>query len=248
MRALTSLLFVLWMYGWMALLGILFLPALLLPRWAVLIGIRLFARMVRLGLRLICGVKTEIRGLEHMPAGPVLYAGKHQCMYDVFIPFLLMKDPAIIMKRELLWYPVLGWYALKAAMIPIDRAGTTKTLKSMVAEAKKRTDQYRQIVIFPEGTRKAPGAPPDYHAAGIAALAKAIEAPVVPVATNAGLCWPAHGLMRRPGRVVYEILPPLPAGLPRKDLMARLQDALEPATEALVKEGLAVQGRTLPGG
>ncbi|MEZ5946119.1 MAG: lysophospholipid acyltransferase family protein [Hyphomonas sp.] len=248
MRFVTSLLFVIWMYGWMGLLGILFLPALLLPRAAVLFGIRTFTRMVRIGLKLICGIDTEIRGLEHMPTGPVIYAGKHQCMYDVFIPFLVMKDPAIIMKRELLWYPVLGWYALKAAMIPIDRAGTTKTLKAMVAEAKKRAEAYRQIVIFPEGTRRAPGAPADYHAAGIAALAKAIEAPVVPVATNAGLCWPGRGLMRRPGRVVYEILPPLPAGLPRKDLMARLEAALEPATEALVKEGLAVQGRDLPTG
>ena len=130
-------------------------------------------------------------------------------------------------KKELLWYPFLGWYALKAAMIPIDRAGTTKTLKAMVAEAKKRAENYRQIVIFPEGTRKAPGAPPDYHAAGISALAKAIEAPIVPVATNAGLCWPGRGLLRQPGKVVYEILPPIPGGLPRRDMMARLQGELD---------------------
>jgi 1-acyl-sn-glycerol-3-phosphate acyltransferase len=116
----------------------------------------------------------------------------------------------------------------------------------MVGEAKKRAENYRQIVIFPEGTRKAPGAPPEYHAAGISALAKAIEAPIVPVATNAGLCWPGRGFLRRPGKIVYQILPPIPGGLPRRDMMARLQGELEPATDALVKEGLAVQGRELP--
>ncbi|MGB2178542.1 lysophospholipid acyltransferase family protein [Hyphomonas sp.] len=246
MRVFTSLLFVVWLYLWMAILGILFLPALILPRWATIFGIRTYTRIVRLGLRLICGISTEIRGRENMPEGPVLYAGKHQCMYDVFIPFLVMRDPAIIMKKELLWYPFLGWYALKAAMIPIDRAGTTKTLKAMVGEAKIRAENYRQIVIFPEGTRKAPGAPPEYHAAGISALAKAIEAPIVPVATNAGLCWPGRGFLRRPGKIIYQILPPIPAGLPRKEMMAKLQGELEPATDALVKEGLAVQGRELP--
>ena len=246
MRVVTSLLFVIWMYLWMAVLGLLFLPALVLPRPATLLGIRVFTRVVGVGLRLICGISTEIRGREHMPEGPVIYAGKHQCMYDVFIPFLVMRDPAIIMKKELLWYPFLGWYALKAAMIPIDRAGTTKTLKAMVAAAKERADNYRQIVIFPEGTRKAPGAPPDYHAAGLSALAKAIEAPIVPVATNAGLCWPGRGLLRRKGKIVYQILPPIPAGLPRRDLMTRLQAELEAGTDALVKEGLAVQGRELP--
>ena len=245
MRAITSLLFVLWLYLWMALLGILFLPALILPRPAIVFGIRLYTRIVGAGLRGICGATTEIRGLENMPSGTVLYAAKHQCMYDVFIPFLVMKDPAIVLKKELLWYPFLGWYAMKDAMIAIDRAGTTRTLKSMVAAAKDRADNYRQIVIFPEGTRKPPGAPAEYHAAGISALAKAIEAPIVPVATNAGLCWPGRGFLRRPGKIVYQILPPIPAGLPRKELMARLEAALEPATEALVKEGLAVQGRDM---
>jgi 1-acyl-sn-glycerol-3-phosphate acyltransferase len=246
MRVITSLLFVAWLYLSMAIMGLVFLPFLVLPRSATMFGIRVFTRVVTLGLRLICGIRTEIRGREHMPEGPVIYAGKHQCMYDIFIPFLVLRDPAIIMKKELLWYPFLGWYALKSEMIPIDRAGTTKTLKAMVVEVKKRAANYRQIVIFPEGTRRAPGAPVAYQAAGLSAIAKAVEAPIVPVATNAGLCWPGRGFMRRPGTIVYEILPPIPAGLPRKELMARLEAALEPATDALVAEGLAVQGRELP--
>lgn len=236
-----SILFVIWMYGLMALLGILFLPALILPKSVTFWAISLYARGLIFGLRVICGIEVEIRGRQHMPRGTVLYAGKHNCMLDVFIPFLVMPAPAIILKQELLWYPFLGWYALKTAMIPIDRAGNTRTLKKMVAAAKVRAEDGRQIVIFPEGTRTEPGAPPAYHAAGISGLAKAIEAPIVPVATNAGLCWPGRGLRRSKGRIVYEILPPIPAGLPRKELMARLQADLESASDALVAEGRDVQ-------
>lgn len=236
-----SILFVVWMYGLMALLGILFLPALILPKSVTFWAISLYARGLIFGLRVICGIEVEIRGRQHMPRGTVLYAGKHNCMLDVFIPFLVMPAPAIILKQELLWYPFLGWYALKTAMIPIDRAGNTRTLKKMVAAAKVRAEDGRQIVIFPEGTRTEPGAPPAYHAAGISGLAKAIEAPIVPVATNAGLCWPGRGLKRSKGRIVYEILPPIPAGLPRKELMVRLQADLESASDALVAEGRDVQ-------
>jgi len=241
MMMFRSILFVIWMYGLMALLGILFLPALILPKSVTFWAISLYARGLIFGLRVICGIEVEIRGRQHMPRGTVLYAGKHNCMLDVFIPFLVMPAPAIILKQELLWYPFLGWYALKTAMIPIDRAGNTRTLKKMVAAAKVRAEDGRQIVIFPEGTRTEPGAPPAYHAAGISGLAKAIEAPIVPVATNAGLCWPGRGLRRSKGRIVYEILPPIPAGLPRKELMARLQADLESASDALVAEGRDVQ-------
>lgn len=243
MMMFRSILFVIWMYGLMAVLGLLLLPVLLLPKAATFWGISVYARGLIWGLRVICGIEVEIRGRQNMPRGTVLYAGKHNCMLDVFIPFLVTPAPAIILKQELLWYPFLGWYALKAAMIPIDRAGNTRTLKKMVAEAKLRAEAGRQIVIFPEGTRTVPGSPPAYHAAGISALAKAIEAPIVPVATNAGLCWPGRGLKRRRGKIVYEILPPIPAGLPRRDLMTRLQSELESASDALVAEGRSVQDR-----
>lgn len=228
----------------MAVIGIGALPTLLLPRRFALGAIRLYASTVRLGLRLICGVKVELRGREHIPEGPVLVAGKHQAMLDVFIPFLLFSDPAIIMKRELLWYPALGWYALKARMIPIDRAGNAKTLKAMLKEAKGRTGDGRQVVIYPEGTRLPAGAAPDYKAAGVTALYNALDVPVLPIATNSGLCWKPRGLTRRPGLVVYEALPTIPAGLNRKDMFARMQEELETASDRLLEEGLKAQGRT----
>jgi 1-acyl-sn-glycerol-3-phosphate acyltransferase len=243
MMMFRSILFVIWMYGLMAVLGLLALPALLLPKSVTFWAISLYARGLIWGLKVICGIRVEIRGRQNMPRGTVLYAGKHNCMLDVFIPFLVMSAPAIILKQELLWYPFLGWYALKAAMIPIDRAGNTRTLKKMVAAARERAEDGRQIVIFPEGTRTVPGAEPAYHAAGISALAKGIEAPILPVATNAGLCWPGRGVKRSKGTIIYEILPPIPAGLPRKELMSRLQSELETASDALVAEGRTVQGR-----
>ncbi|MDF2374532.1 MAG: lysophospholipid acyltransferase family protein [Hyphomonas sp.] len=243
MMMFRSILFVIWMYGLMAVLGLLALPALLLPKSVTFWAISLYARGLIWGLKVICGIRVEIRGRQNMPRGTVLYAGKHNCMLDVFIPFLVMSAPAIILKQELLWYPFLGWYALKAAMIPIDRAGNTRTLKKMVAAARERAEDGRQIVIFPEGTRTVPGAEPAYHAAGISALAKGIEAPILPVATNAGLCWPGRGVKRSKGTIIYEILPPIPAGLPRKELMRRLQSELETASDALVAEGRTVQGR-----
>lgn len=244
MRRLRSLLFLIWMYGLLVVMGTLWLPSLLLPRRVFLWGIRLYTHLVRWGLRTICGVRTEIRGLEHLPAGPVLYAAKHQCMWDVFVPFLVLDDPVITMKRELLWYPFFGWYALKARMIAIDRAGTSRTIKKMLAAAEKRARDRRQFVIFPEGTRHKPGVTAGYFSAGTGALYKQLGVPVVPVATNSGLCWPDRGIDRTPGTIVFELLPSIPPGLERKTLMSRLEGAIEPASARLLEEGLAVQGRT----
>lgn len=243
MNTLRSLVFAAWMYGLLVVMGTLWLPSLLMPRGVLLFGMRLYVRLVRAGLHGICGVRTELRGLEHLPDGPVLYAGKHQCMWDVYVPFLMRPDPAIILKRELLWYPFFGWYALKLKMLPIDRAGAARTLKSMVAAAKARVAAGRDILIFPEGTRRSPGADPAYQAAGVSALYRDLGVPCVPVATNSGLCWPGRGLTRRPGVIVYEVLPAIPPGLDRKAFLAHLKDELEPASQALLAEGLAVQGR-----
>ena len=149
------------------------------------------------------------------------------------------------MKRELLWYPVLGWYALKTRMMAIDRDGGARTMKKMLSAAKRRvSDEGRQMLIYPEGTRRPPGAPPSYKPAGIRAFYKTLNVPMVPLATNAGLCWPAKGLTRRPGRVVYEVLPALPADLNPKAMLGELETVLEAACDRLLDEGLAAQDRT----
>lgn len=241
---LASLLFVVWMYGGMLLIGLVFLPTLLFPGRAPAVAAIVWAHQMRLGLRLFLGIRLELRGREHFPESPVLIAGKHHAMLDTLMPFLLRGTrPVVVLKRELLKLPVFGWYAARLGCIAIDREASLSALKQMSADAEAARAKGRDVFIYPEGTRQDPGAAPDYKP-GVAALYKAFDCPCVPVATNAGLCWPAHGLRRRKGVIVYEALPPIPPGLPRREFMARLQGELEAASERLLDEGLAAQGRT----
>ena len=230
------------MYGWGIVLGIVCLPLLLFGQKAAAFCTRLWSRLMRFGIWWICGVKLELRGKENLPDGAYICAGKHQSTMDVIISVLLVPEPASIMKRELLWYPIFGWYAWLGKNIPIDRGGMASTVKKMQALAKVRVDEGRQIMIFPEGTRRAPGAEPDYKS-GVFGLYKKLGVPVAPVATNSGLCW-HRGFKVRPGTIVYEALPAIPPGLDRKELMGRLETELEVASERLLDEGLRVQGRT----
>lgn len=234
MQTLRSLLFTLWLYLSMAIFAVGLSPALLMPHAAAMGVIRLWAKFVLFGLRWIAGVTVEFRGLEHRPTGPALIAAKHQGMLDVVVPFVMLDDPCMVMKKELLPLPFFGWFAWKTRMIPVDRQAHAKALKDMVRNARARLVEGRQIVIFPEGTRGLPGAAPDYKP-GVAAIYRDLDAPCWPVATNSGVHWPAHGFRRYPGVVVFEFLPPIPAGLKRAEFMKRLEDSVETASAALLE-------------
>lgn len=240
--ALRSFLFSTWLYGWGIILGLGCLPLLLFGQKGVLTAIRLWANFTRFGARWLAGVRIELRGQEHLPEGGMICAGKHQSTMDVIVSFLIVPQPAAIMKRELLGYPIFGWYALLGKNIPIDRGGTVSTVRKMQALAKVRAEEGRQIMIFPEGTRRAPGAPADYKS-GVYGLYSKLDVPLVPIATNSGLCW-HRGFGIRPGLIVYEVLPPLEPGLDRSTLMSRLEGELEAACDRLLDEGLKAQGRT----
>lgn len=233
MIVLRSLGFTLWLYLSMPLFAVGLSPALLAPHRYAMGVIKLWARFVLFGLRWIAGVRVEFRGLEHRPVGPALVAGKHQGMLDVVVPFALLADPCIVMKKELMPLPFFGWFAWKTKMIAVDRSAHAKALKDMVKQARARRDEGRQIVIFPEGTRKPPGAEPDYKP-GIAALYRDLDCPCWPLATNSGVHWPAHGFIRRPGVVVFEFLPPIAPGLKRTEFMTELETRLEAASTALL--------------
>jgi len=187
-------------------------------------------------LGVICGTRMEVRGLENIPKGAVLVASKHQSTWDTFALLPLFDDPAMVLKRELVFIPLFGWFIPKFRMIPIERSSGAATLKAMVARAKEAAAMGRQIVIFPEGTRRPPDAPPDYKP-GAAALYLQLDLPCLPIALNSGVFWPRRKFLRYPGTIVIEFLPVIEAGLKRREFSQRLEAAIEPATARLVREG-----------
>ncbi len=233
MITLRSLVFVLWLYLSMALFAVGLSPALLGPHAIAMGVVRGWARFVLFGLRRIAGVRVELRGLEHRPAGAALVAAKHQGMLDVVALLAVLPDACFVLKKELMPVPFFGWFAWKTRMIAVDRSGHAKALKGMARQARARLAEARQIVIFPEGTRTVPGQPGDYKP-GVAAIYRDLDGPCWPVATNSGVCWPAHGFRRTPGVVVFEFLPPIPAGLKRAEFMARLESDIETASTRLL--------------
>lgn len=212
---------------------LLILPLVLTPRIWMVRSWRPWSQVVMWLLRVICGIKVEFRGRQYMPAKRALIAPKHQCMFDVFAQFSVLPDSCFVTKQELMWIPFFGWYAMKARMISVDRSGQAAALRKMVADAKDRFTDERQLVIFPEGHRGEPGVAGDYKP-GIAALYRELDVAVYPIATNAGVHWPAHGITRRPGTIVYEYLEPIPPGLKRAEFMRILQDRIETASMALL--------------
>lgn len=197
-------------------------------------------------LRVIVGIRVEIRGLENIPDGPLLIGSKHQSAWETFALLPLFSDPAFILKRELMRIPLFGWYAAKARMIPIDRASGSSALKDMTRIAKSEIGQGRQILIFPEGTRRPAGAPPAYKF-GVAHLYSSLRVPCLPIALNSGLYWPRRAMFGlRAGTIRVEILPALPAGLRHAEFMRRLQDDIETASDRLLLEGCAELGEAPP--
>lgn len=230
-----SWLFAVWLYGLTVLMILAALPLFLLPRGAIRWTMRQHARVIAFGLRWIVGARLEFRGIEHAPRGRALVAGKHQSMLDTIAPFLVLPDPCFPMKAELTRLPLYGWVAAKTRMITVDREAGAAALRHLVVDARDRLADGRQVLIFPEGTRREPGAPPDYKP-GVAALYRELDGPCHLLATNSGGCWPPHGLLKRPGVIVFEFLPPIPAGLKRGEFMRTLEERLETASAALPRE------------
>jgi 1-acyl-sn-glycerol-3-phosphate acyltransferase len=210
-------------------------PLLFAPRRWAMAALAVHGRFELWLLKAIVGTKLEVRGQEKLPKGACLVAAKHQSAWETFGLIPLFRDPALLMKRELFWIPFHGWFSYKFDMIPVDRDKGPTALRRMLREAKKRIADGREIIIFPEGTRRAPGAPPDYKT-GVALLYEALGVPCLPLALNSGLFWPRRSLTRKPGTIVVEFLDPIPPGLPKAEFLARLEDAIEAASNRLLAE------------
>ena len=187
-------------------------------------------------LRVVCGIKVEWHGLENIPKGAFLVAAKHQSAWETFALLPLFPMPTAIVKRELLRIPWFGWHLWKCGMIAVDRSAGRDALAGVIAGTRAALAQGRQVIIFPEGTRRPPGAEPDYKL-GIVQVYAAVGAPCLPIALNSGLFWPRRKFVRYPGTVRVEILDPLPANLPKREFFARLRHDIEAATARLVAEG-----------
>ena len=208
---------------------------LLAPRGWAMAGLKLHARIAVWLLEAIVGTKMEVRGRENLPDGPVLVVAKHQSTWDTFALIPLFTDPAIVLKDELKWIPFYGWFCVKFRHILVRRDKAAVALKALISDAKERVAEGRQVLIFPEGTRTEPGAPPDYKP-GYVALYDALSVPAIPVALNSGLFWPRRKLMRYPGTIVVSFLPAVPPGLPRKIAKEHIEAAIERESSILIAE------------
>lgn len=232
-----SALFFAWFIVLSVVVHIVFLPTLIMPRRAAVFAAHTWCAGVLWGLKAIAGLDYEVRGT--MPPRGSLIASKHMTMWDTVALFYVLGDPVFVLKRELMRVPFYGWYARRVGMIAIDRAAAGAALRAMTKAARRALSAKLSIIVFPEGTRKKIGAPPDYKS-GIAALYQRLDVPCVPVALNSGLFWTGPGgFLKKRGRVVLAFLPSIPPGMKRQDFMRTLEERIETATADLVREGNA---------
>ena len=238
MLFLRSALFGVVFYAIFAGMMILGLPCLAMPARVRMQVVRLWARASLAALHLICGIRVEFRGLQHRPTGASILAVKHQSFLETIALICALGDFSYILKKELIAIPFFGWYLRRTGQIALDREKRASALPRLQQAVREKLEAGRQIIIFPEGTRRAVGLPPAYKP-GVSALCARSGVACTPVALNTGLFWPRHTFKRRPGTVVIEFLPPIEPGLGKRAFMCALQNAIEPATDALVAEALA---------
>lgn len=228
-----SLLFVGQMYLMMAVLALYFTPFVLFRRDVAFDAVHTYCRWVRWSARWMVGLRSEVRGA--VPQGEVLIASKHQSFFDIILLVSEVPRPKFIMKKELLWAPILGWYATRIGCVPVDRGKRGQAIAKMLADVKSGAARPGQLIIYPQGTRVAPGVYLPYKV-GTGLLYQQLGQPCIPAATNVGVFWPRTGIYRKPGLAVLEFLPEIAPGLPVAEFMARLEPAVEAASGRLMAE------------
>ncbi|MFD2236674.1 lysophospholipid acyltransferase family protein [Aureimonas populi] len=239
MTLLRSLAFHICFYANLILQLLVYLPVFfLLPErhcWAI---VKNWARSSLWILHHVAGIRTVISGRENIPSGGAIIASKHQSFWETFALIPELEKPAFILKKELMAIPVFGWYARRMRMIPVDRAKRGATLPSLRGAVREAVEEGRHVVIFPEGTRAAPGAAPNYRP-GVHYLYSELSLTIAPVAVNSGLFWPRKAFRREPGTIRAEFLPVIGPGLEREAFLGRLRDEIETASLALMRAAYA---------
>lgn len=241
---LRSLIFNVLFYVLLAFWIIVGLPTFLMPRKGILTIAKYWGISSIWLMRVVCGTRVEYRGLEKIPAGPLIVAPKHQSIWETFALLQFFDEPLYILKRELKWIPLFGWYVIKGEMIGVNRSAGGRSLIEMARAAGVAVRRGRQLIIFPEGTRRPVDAPPRYKV-GVGQIYVDCNVPVLPVALNSGLFWPRRVFMRYPGTLIVEFLDPLPPGLPRDEFLTWVEAAIETATNRIVEESRAEQAKLI---
>jgi len=232
-RYLLSLIFIIQMYLAMVVLAAVYIIPAIISRDGALAGIHTYCRWVRFSARILCGLRSEIRG--EVPQGEVLIASKHQSFFDIILICSVAPRPRFIMKKELKWAPILGWFALRIGCVPVDRGKKGRAIAEMKQAVANNPAGPGQLIIYPQGTRVAPEAVMPYKV-GAGLLYQQLRQPCVPAATNVGVFWPRHGILRKPGLAVVEFLPVIAPGLGVGEFMAELERVVERNSDRLMAE------------
>jgi 1-acyl-sn-glycerol-3-phosphate acyltransferase len=239
-RYLTSLIFIIQMYVMMVVLALIYVIPAMISRNGALAGIHAYCHWVRFSARVLCGLKSEIRG--EVPTGEVLIAAKHQSFFDIIVICSITPRPRFIMKKELKWAPILGWFALRIGCVPVDRGKKGRAIAEMKQAVANNPAGPGQLIIYPQGTRVAPEVVMPYKV-GAGLLYQQLAQPCVPAATNVGVFWPRHGILRKPGLAVVEFLPVIAPGLGVAEFTATLERVVETNSDRLMAEaGFVRQG------
>ena len=232
-RWFLSLVFIIQMYLAMAVIAVVFAPWALVSRHGARVACKAFCRWVIFSLRVLTGLKSEVRGTP--PVGEALIAAKHQSFLDIILIFNAVPAGKFIMKRELMFAPFLGQYALRIGCVPVDRGKRGAAIARMKADVAAGAAEPGQLIIYPQGTRVAPGATKSYKV-GTGLLYEQLAQPCYPVAANVGVFWPKRGILRKPGLAVVEFLAPIAPGLAVAEFMTRLEAEVETHSNRLMAE------------
>ncbi len=233
LRWILSLIFIVQMYLMMAILAVIFAIPSLISRNMAFAGVHTYCNWVRWSAAILIGLRSEIRG--PVPQTEVIIAAKHQSFFDIILLCSVLPRPKFIMKRELIWTPFLGQYALRIGCVPVDRGRRGAAISKMKEDVQKGAAQPGQLVIYPQGTRVAPGVTMPYKM-GTGLLYDQLAQTCVPAATNVGVFWPRHGILRKPGLAVMEFLPPVAPGMPVPDFMRLIETQIETASTRLMND------------
>lgn len=241
MQWVRSLVFNIQMYLAMVVLAVFFTPLAMVNRNWAFRGIHTYCSWVRLSARVLVGLRSEIRG--EVPQGEVLVAAKHQSFFDIILLCSALPRPKFIMKKELVWAPILGWYALRIGCVPVDRGKRGQAITRMKADVARGASLPGQLVIYPQGTRVAPGRHLPYKV-GTGLLYEQLGQPCVPAACNVGVFWPRRGILRKPGLAVVEFLAPIGPGHTVAEFMNTVETQIEGASNRLMAEAGFDAGKT----